>query len=103
MLSIIIIFYIIWLHINFDMSELYLTWHFCFLGLCWDTVAMSVSLPSVKLLKIQHLGHCLFQTWPFTVLSGHVFLVKTNFCANGHSSLIVSLSFRVTCLMYIIL
>ena len=33
------------LHINFSKSYLCLTQTFCFLGLCWDTVCMSVSLP----------------------------------------------------------
>ena len=37
------------LHINFSKSDLFLTQTFCFLGLCWDTVHMSVSLPPDKL------------------------------------------------------
>ena len=34
------------LHINFSKSDLCFTQTFCFLGLCWDTVCMSFSLPS---------------------------------------------------------
>ena len=41
------------LHINFSKSNLYLTQTFCFLGLCWDTVHMSVSLPPDELADIQ--------------------------------------------------
>ena len=41
------------LHINFSKSDLHLSQTFCFLGLCWDTVHMSVSLPSDKLADIQ--------------------------------------------------
>ena len=37
------------LHINFSKFDLYLTQTFCFLGLCWDPVQMSVSLPPDKL------------------------------------------------------
>ena len=36
------------LYINFSKSDLHLTQIFCFLGLCWDTVHMSVSLPPDK-------------------------------------------------------
>ena len=36
------------LHINFSKSDLCLTQTFCFLGLSWDTVHMSVSLPPDK-------------------------------------------------------
>ena len=36
------------LHIKFSKSDLCLTQMFCFLGLCWDTVHMSVSLPPDK-------------------------------------------------------
>ena len=41
------------LHINFSKSDLHLSQTFCFLGLCWDTVHMSVSLPPDKLADIQ--------------------------------------------------
>ena len=44
------------LHINFSKSDLHLTQTFCFLGLCWDTVHMSVSLPPDKLADIQQLA-----------------------------------------------
>ena len=41
------------LHINFFNSDLCLTQAFCFLGLCWDTVHMSVSFPLDRLADIQ--------------------------------------------------
>ena len=41
------------LHINFSKSDLRLSQSFTFLGLCWDTVHMSVSLPPDKLADIQ--------------------------------------------------
>ena len=44
------------LHINFSKSDLYLTQNFCFLGLSWDTVFMSVSLPPDILAVIQQLA-----------------------------------------------
>ena len=44
------------LHIYFAKSDLHLSWPFCFLGLCWDTVHMSVSLPPDKLADIQQLA-----------------------------------------------
>ena len=44
------------LYINFSKSDLCLTETFCFLGLCWDTVHMSVSLPPDKLADIQWLA-----------------------------------------------
>ena len=40
------------LHINFSKSDLCLTQTFCFLGLYWDTVHMSVSLLPDKLANI---------------------------------------------------
>ena len=40
----------IWICINLSKSDIFLTQTFCFLGLCWDTVHMSVSLPPDKLL-----------------------------------------------------
>ena len=47
--------------LNFSMSDLHLTQTFCFLGLCWDTVNMPVSLPSDKLAAIQQLTFSLIQ------------------------------------------
>ena len=44
------------LHINFSKSDLCLTQTFCFLGLCWDTVCISASLPPDKLAGIQQLA-----------------------------------------------
>ena len=36
------------LHINFSKSDFHLSQSFTFLGLCWDTVHMSISLPPHK-------------------------------------------------------
>ena len=44
------------LHINFSKSDHNLSQTFCFLGLCWDTVHMSISLPPDKLADIQQLA-----------------------------------------------
>ena len=55
------------LHINFSKSDLCLTQTFCFLGLCWDTVCMSVSLPSDKLADIQQLALSFLQSQHLTV------------------------------------
>ena len=49
------------LHINFSRSDLCITQTFCFFGLCWDTVCMSVSLPLDKLADIQQLALSLLQ------------------------------------------
>ena len=75
------------LHINFTKSELCLTQIFCFLGLSWDTVHMSISLPPDKLADIQQLAFSLLQTQPVTVCQVRSFLGKANFCANGHTQL----------------
>ena len=48
--------------INFSKSKLCLSQTFTFLGLCWDTVCMSVSLPPDKLADIQQLALSLLQT-----------------------------------------
>ena len=45
------------LHINFSKYELCLTLYYSFGGLCWDTVDMSVPLPSDKLLELHQLAH----------------------------------------------
>ena len=75
------------LHINFSKSDLCLSQTFCFLGLCWDTVHMSVSLPPDKLADIQQLALSLLQTPHVTVCKVISFLGKANFCTNGHSQL----------------
>ena len=75
------------LHINFSKSDLCLIETFCFLGLCWDTVHMSVSLPSDKLADIQKLALSLLWTQYVTVSRVMSFLGKANFCSNGHSQL----------------
>ena len=75
------------LYINFSKSDLHLTQTFCFMGLCWDTVHMSVSLPPDKLPDIQQLALSLLQVQPITVCQVMSFLGKANFCANGHSQL----------------
>ena len=58
---------------------------FTFLGLCWDTVCMSVSLPPDKLADIQQLALSLLHTPHVTVHKVMSFLGKANFCTNGHS------------------
>ena len=75
------------LHINFSKSDLCLTQTFCFLGLCQDTVHMSVSLPPDKLADIQQLALSLLQNQCVTVHWVMSFLGKANFCTNGHSQL----------------
>ena len=50
------------LHIDFSKCDLHLPQNSCFLGgLCWDTVNMSVSLPTDKLADIQKLALFLLQ------------------------------------------
>ena len=56
---------------------------FTFLGLCWDTVCMLVSLPPDRLADIQQLAVSLLLTPHVT----NSFLGKANFCTNGHSQL----------------
>ena len=75
------------LHINFSKSDLCLTQTFCFGGLCWDTVHMSVSLPPDKLANIQLLALSLLQSQYVTVHRVMSFLGKANFCTSGHSQL----------------
>ena len=80
---------LVWLglHINFSKSDLCLTQTFCFMGLCWDTVCMSVSLPPDKLADIQQLAFSLLQNQHVTVCRVMSFLGTANFCTNGHSQL----------------
>ena len=75
------------LHINFSKSDLCLSQSFTFLGLCWDTVCMSVSLPPDMLADIQQLALSLLCTPHVTVHKVMSFLGKANFCTNGHSQL----------------
>ena len=75
------------LHINFSKSDFQLSQTFTFLGLCWDTVCMSVSLPPDKLADIQQLALSLLQTTHITVHKVMSFLGKANFCTNPHSQL----------------
>ena len=75
------------LHINFSKLDLCLSQSFTFLGLCWDTVYMSVSLPPDKLADIQQLALSLLWTPHVTVHMVMSFLGKANFCTNGHSQL----------------
>ena len=75
------------LHINFSKSDLHLSQSFTFLGLCWDTVHMSVSLPPDKLADIQQLALSLLHTPHVMVRKVMSFLGKANFCINGHSQL----------------
>ena len=73
--------------INFSKSDLHLTQCFCFLGLCWDTMEMCVSLPSDKLNEIQQFACSLLPAQPVAVHQVMSFLGKANFLANGHSQL----------------
>ena len=75
------------LHINFSKSDICLSQSFCFLGLCWDTVCMSVSSPPDKLADIQQLALFLLQSQHVTVHKVMSFVGKANFCTNGHSQL----------------
>ena len=75
------------LHINFSKLDLGLSQSFTFLGLCWDTVCMSVSLPPDKLAEIQQLALSLLWTPHLTVHKVMCFLGKANFSTNGHSQL----------------
>ena len=75
------------LQINFSKLDLCLSQSFTFLGLCWDTVHMSVSLPPDKLADIQQLALSLLFTPHVTVCKVMSFLGKANFCTNGHSRL----------------
>ena len=75
------------LHINFSKSDLCLSQSFTFLGLCWDTVCMLVSLPLDKLAEIQQLALALLRTQHVTVHKVMSFLGKANFCTSGHSQL----------------
>ena len=75
------------LHINFAKLDLCLSQSFTFLGLCWDAVCMSVSLPPDKLADIQQLALSLLRTLHVTVHKVMSFLDKANFCTSGHSQL----------------
>ena len=55
------------LHINFSKSGHHLSQMLSFMGLCLDTVHMSVSLPPDKLADIQQLALSLLQTPHVTV------------------------------------
>ena len=74
-------------NINFSKSDIHLTQTFCFLGLCWETVHMSVSLPPDKLADIQWLALSLVWTQHVTVCIVMSFLGKANFCTSGTSQL----------------
>ena len=75
------------LHINFSKSDLHLSQAFTFLGLCWDTVHMLVSLLPDKLADIQQLALSLLRTPHVAVHKVMSFLGKASFCTNGHSQL----------------
>ena len=55
------------LQINIVKSELILLNAFVFLGLCWNTVDICVSLPSDNLDDMWHLVHSLLQKYSVTV------------------------------------
>ena len=90
------------LHMNFSKSECCLTQIFCFLGLCWDTVHMSVSLPPDKLADIWQLALSLLQSQHVTIHQVMSFLGEANFCTNGHSQLwhLCHSEWHVTCLPF---
>ena len=67
---------------------------FCFLGLCWNTAHISVSLPPDKLADIQQLALSLLQSQHVTVHRVMSSLGKASFCTNGHS--------QVWCLCHVI-
>ena len=75
------------LYINFSKSDLCHTQPFYFLGLCWETVCLSVSLPPDKLVDIQQLALSLLQSQHLKVHRVMSFLGKANFCNNGDSYL----------------
>ena len=76
------------LHIIFSKSDLCLSLSFTFLGLCWDTVHMSVSLPPDKLADFQQLALSLLWTPYVTVCRVMSFLGKAKFYTTGHSHLL---------------
>ena len=76
-----------WVTYQFSKSDLWPSQTFCFLGLCWDTVHMSVFLPPDKLADIQQLALSLLQTPDVTVCRVMSFLGEANFCTNGYSDL----------------
>ena len=59
----------------------------CFLGLHWDTVCMSASLPPDKLADFQQLALSFLQTRSVTVHRVMSFSGKANFCASGYFQL----------------
>ena len=67
------------LHINLSKSDLCLTQTFCFLGLYWDPVCMSVFLPPDKLADIQQLALSLLQTQCVTVCRVMSFLDEVKY------------------------
>ena len=75
------------LHINFSKSDLCLTQTFCFVGLCWETICMLISLPPDKVADIQQLALSLLQSQHVTVHIVMSFLGKAIFCTNSHSQL----------------
>ena len=86
------------LHINFSKSDLCLSQTFTFLGLCWDTVCMSVSLPPDKLADIQQLAFSLLWTTHVTVHRVMFFWVRPIFVPMAIPNCITyAVSFSVTC------
>ena len=75
------------LHIIFSKSEHCHTQQFCFLGLYWSTVNMSVALFSDKVLEIWNLVTSLLQTQSVTVHQVMSFWGKTYICFKGYIQL----------------
>ena len=85
------------LHINFSKSELCLMQQFSFLRLCWDTVDMSVSPPSDKLIEIQWLVHDFYRDNPLQSIRLCPFWARPPFMQMiPHNFAGSATSFRVT-------
>ena len=81
------------LHTNLSKSEIHLTCCFCLLGLLWDTVYMSVSILTDRLLEVQQLTLC----FRHSQIKVHqvVFFGKANFVPmDTHSFIIYIMWFK---------
>ena len=70
--------------INSSKSESHLTQHFCFLGIFWHVVDMTVSLPTNAFRDAMVGFPSVANTACFSP-SGHAFLGNASFCASGHT------------------
>ena len=86
------------LHINFSKSELHLTQQTSFLYLCWDSVTMSLSLQSEKLIEIQQLPHSCYKCIPLQFIRICPFWERQPLVpVEMHNFAICALSLRVIC------